>query len=409
MDPVMVVAPAPVPAERVGERVFTATAASATCLVFGLMGILAAAYGPLLPLLEGRYSVDPAAAALTISFHAGGAFVGVFVAFRALRVLRNRTFLMLAVAVMSGGCAVFALAPGWLAILLGSLGIGLGFGMLDLGGNQLFAHSFGRRGGTMLNILNGVYGVGAVMGPLLVAAAAGRVTLLYLGLAAFGAALILPLRGVGGDGTPAIEPTSPEVAERSPGQAAAMAAIRIVALFAIANMLYVGIESGVGGWEPSHLEALGLSIAAVSASTSAFWLCLTLGRFLIAPVALRVSPKRIVLASSGTAVVTLALATVPGLAPFAYAATGLALGPIYPTGLAWLAEATYPLRAPTAYVVAAAMLGALIVPPAIGLAIGAVGIAVTPVILAGLAVGTVTGFAIVAYLVRGRAPRHATG
>ena len=48
-------------------------------------------------------------------------------------------------------------------------------------------------------------------------------------------------------------------------------------------------------------------------------------------------------------------AAIPGAAPFAYAATGLALGPIYPTGLAWLAEATFPLRAPTAYVVGAAM------------------------------------------------------
>jgi MFS transporter, FHS family, glucose/mannose:H+ symporter len=372
-------------------------------VVFGLMGVLAAAYGPLLPLLQGRYSVDAAVAALTISCHAGGAFVGVFIAFRALRVMRNRTFLMASVAVMSGGCVVFALAPGWGAILLGSLGIGIGFGMLDLGGNQLFAHSFGSRGGTMLNLLNGVYGVGAVMGPLLVAVAGEQVTWLYLGFAAAGAALIVPLRGVGGDGTPAIEPNpASDPVGHGPARRAAVAAIRIVALFAVANMLYVGIESGVGGWEPSHLGALGLSIAAVSASTSAFWLCLTLGRFLIAPVALRVSPKRIVLACSASAVVTLSLATVPGLAPFAYAATGLALGPIYPTGLAWLAEATYPLRAPTAYVVAAAMLGAFVVPPAIGLAIEAFGIGVTPVILAGLAAGTLAGFAIVAYLLRGR-------
>jgi fucose permease len=170
----------------------------------------------------------------------------------------------------------------------------------------------------------------------------------------------------------------------------------MVGLFAVAYALYVGVELGVGGWEPSHLAALGMSASAASWATSAFWLGLTAGRFLIAPVALRVPPEWIVLACSGAAIVTLGLAAIPGLAPVAYAVTGLVIAPIYPTGFAWLAKATPGRRTPTVYLVGSAVLGAAIFPPLVGSAIQGFGVWVTPVALAILAVGTALAFSGVA-------------
>jgi fucose permease len=152
----------------------------------------------------------------------------------------------------------------------------------------------------------------------------------------------------------------------------------------------------VGGWEPSHLAALGLSSAAASWATSAFWLGLTAGRFLIAPVALRVAPEAIVLVCSAVAVLTLGLAAVPDLAPAAYVLTGLVIAPIYPTGFAWLAKVTPGRRTPTVYLVGSAVLGAAIFPPIVGRAIEAFGAAVTPLALAILAIGTLAAFAGVA-------------
>ncbi|HEX7473973.1 MAG TPA: MFS transporter [Candidatus Limnocylindrales bacterium] len=383
--------------------VFSATTVVAACLSFVLIGALGAFYGPLIPVFEVRYGIGPSAAAAVLSAHAVGALLGVLAASQALRILTNRSFLVASLAILAVGFLVFAAAPAWWAVLAGAGILGFGFGALDLGVNQLFAYSFGARAGTMLNVLNGVYGIGAVAGPLLVATVApGGIGPLYLGCAVFAAVLIVPLRRVRGDGTPSDGKGASAV-----GRTGGRGVVLTVGLFAIAYALYVGVESGVGGWEPSHLAALGLSAAAASSATSAFWLGLTAGRFLIAPVALRVRPARIVLISIGAGIVTLALATIPGLAPVAYAATGLAIAPIYPTGIAWLAGATPGRRTPTVYLVGASMIGAAIFPPLVGLAIQDLGTAVTPVALAILAVGSASAFAGVA--VTGRRLRGAPG
>ena len=104
-------------------------------------------------------------------------------------------------------------------------------------------------------------------------------------------------------------------------------------LFAVAYALYVGVELAWAAGNRPTWRRSGCSAATASLATSAFWLGLTAGRFLIAPVALRVAPEPIVLACSGLAILTLGLAAIPGLAPVAYAATGLVIAPIYPTGL----------------------------------------------------------------------------
>ena len=62
----------------------------------------------------------------------------------------------------------------------------------------------------------------------------------------------------------------------------------------------------------------------------------------------------------------LALAHVPAMAPYAYTLTGLALGPVFPTVLAWLAQAAPGARGSTAMVFAAAQIGGVVLPAAIG-------------------------------------------
>ena len=75
---------------------------------------------------------------------------------------------------MSSASWALAAAPAWWIVLAGAGTItGVGSGCLDLGVNQLFAYSFGVRAGTMpQTVLNGVFGIGAVAGPLIVAAIA---------------------------------------------------------------------------------------------------------------------------------------------------------------------------------------------------------------------------------------------
>jgi fucose permease len=160
----------------------------------------------------------------------------------------------------------------------------------------------------------------------------------------------------------------------------------------IAYLLYLGVEGGVSGWAPTHLRALGYSTAFADGATSAFWLCLTAGRFLIVPVALRVRPKRIVLTGIAATAVVLLFALAKTTAPYAYAIAGLTLAPVWPTGLAWLSESDADSHA-VGYLVAASMLGGAVLPYTTGWIIQQVGVRATPAVLAGFAIGTAAMFA----------------
>jgi fucose permease len=364
-------------------------------LTFALIGAILSFYGPLIPVLEKRFDIGPSIAGSVLAAHFGGSLVGVLIAIRALRREGSGRFLALALGTLATGLVMFAVAPSWPVVLAASLVIGLGFGGLDLGVNQLFAHDTGPQGGSMLNVLNAFFGVGAIAGPVVVAATPpGQVGLVFVGCAMAAIALSLVLRHVHGSAGPDPGPGSVARSTVTP-----LAIAWLVAAF----VLYVGVETGVGGWEPSHLLALGVPDAVARSSTAVFWLCLTAGRFLIAPLVGRLGPQLIVLACSVVAVATLGLAVVPDLAPYAYALTGLVIAPIYPTGLAWLAGAAPGVRTLTAYMVAASMAGGAVFPALTGLVIQVAGVTTTPVVLAVLASGCAASFVAFGRLLRGTA------
>ena len=130
--------------------------------------------------------------------------------------------------------------------------------------------------------------------------------------------------------------------------------------------LYVGTESGVGGWETTSLLAGGTGAAAAASWTAGYWAAITTGRLLAIPLALRVTPPVLVAGALLAATAGLVLAHLPGLGPAGYTLTGLALGPVFPTALAWLALAGPGARGATALVFAAANLGGVVVPAVIG-------------------------------------------
>jgi MFS transporter, FHS family, glucose/mannose:H+ symporter len=105
------------------------------------------------------------------------------------------------------------------------------------------------------------------------------------------------------------------------------------------------------------------------------------GRFLIAPLTLRFPEPAILLVSNAGMAVCLLAAVVPGLAPYAYAGTGLFIAPIFPTGLPWLNRAVPAARRAGAMVIAASMIGGVAAGPSLGKAIELSGVRAVPVIL----------------------------
>lgn len=235
---------------------------------------------------------------------------------------------------MALGAAGFALAPNWPTALTAALLALLGFGGIDYGLNQLFAVGFGHRSTAMLNILNAHFGVGAILGPALVGmVGSGHYPAVFLGFALVTLPLLLCLKGV--------QDRAPRPSDSAPDTSGTLSRslASVLCVFVALYVLHVGIEAGVGGWEPTHLETVGYGAGAAATATSVYWLMMTVGRFLVAPIALRFSAQAIITVSCAGMTVCLLLASVRELAPFAYAGVGLFIAPIFPTGLPWLHRA----------------------------------------------------------------------
>ncbi|WP_373463581.1 sugar MFS transporter [Streptomyces sp. B4I13] len=372
----------------------------ASCFGFVLIGALQALYGPSIPALREEFGLSPSAAGLGLSAHFAGGVAGVLLFDRRFGRTGNRRILAVAYLLMAAGAAGFALAPDWPFAILAALLAGIGFGGIDYGLNRLFATGFGRRSTAMLNILNAHFGVGAILGPAVIGAVGSEhYPALFLAFALANLPLLFCLRGVkdhatqpafaataSADSVPAAtasaatasaDSVSPDTGGATPVGAALRS---VLAVFVTLYVLHVGIEAGVGGWEPTHLESVGYGAAATA--TSVYWLMMTLGRFLAAPVALRFSAQAIITVSCAGMTACLLLAAIPDVAPYAYAGVGLFIAPIFPTGLPWLSRVAPGASRAGAIVMAASMLGGVAAGPALGKIIEWSGVRAVPLILA---------------------------
>jgi FHS family glucose/mannose:H+ symporter-like MFS transporter len=292
-------------------------------------GLLLSLYGPAIPELRSRYGVGEGAAALVLSAHFLGAMAGI--AWWGLeRRLAARTWLATGTGLLAAGAATIAFAPAWPVVL-----------------------------------------VGAVAGPLVLAATGGYRVPFCAGALLAGGALLLARD------LPRTTPPPDVDRPRIPAG--------LVAGFVAVVALYVGTESAIGGWEATSLLAGGTGAAAAASWTAGYWAALTVGRLLAIPLALRVAPAVLAAGSLVAAAGGLGLAHVPGVAPVAYALTGLALGPVFPTVLAWLAVVAPGSRTSTAMVFSAGQLGGIALPVVIGRLVDAGSPAVIPSAVLGVA------------------------
>ncbi len=366
-----------------GERVnLTRAALVAIAAIFFLMGVVGSAYGPLLEQLSRRFDVSLAVAGGVLSTHFSGALVGVLVSMRVLQRVSSRRFMLGAITCLGIGCVGVALAPSWPAFLASVFVLGIGWGALDIGCNQLVAHSEGVRRTAILNALNGTFAVGAVAGPILVSTV-GRthLALLYGGAAAVAFGLWPLVSGVSGR------------LPFTPSKTADSSAF-LLGIFMVGFALYVGMEAGIGGWMPSHLESVGVQSVAAATLTSGFWLALAVGRMLAALVPARMPESAIVITGSAVAAVALLSALIPSAAPIAFIVAGLAIAPIFPTGIVWLAKLRPGDARATSWLFPASMVGGAIIPGGIGAVIARFGIGLAPAVLSLVAVACLAALSL---------------
>ncbi|MFJ6483321.1 MFS transporter [Streptomyces sp. NPDC091682] len=362
-----------------GKPLLTTVAIVASCLAFVVVGALQALYGPAIPALRDEFGISPAVAGLSLSAHFVGALLGVLIYHLLRGRLNNRVLLGGSYVLMAVGAAAFAFSPSWTLALAGTFVIGLGFGGIDYGLNQLFAVGFGHRSTAMLNLLNGHFGIGAIAGPALIGwLGAESYPEIFIGTGVISLLILVTLGGVA-----AREP-APAPVDGAPAGGARV--LPIIGVFIGIYVLHVAIETGVGGWEPTHLEAVGYGAATAATATSAYWAAMTLGRFVAAPISLRWSAPSILLVCCVGMAGFLLLATVPAFAPYAYFGVGLMIAPIFPTCLPWLNRAVPGVGAAGAYVIAASMIGGVAFPPLLGAVIDTMEVKTVPLLLFLLAV-----------------------
>ncbi|AFZ69451.1 MFS transporter [Deinococcus peraridilitoris] len=352
----------------VTHKVVPASAAVIGALAFVLMGGVQALYGPSLPGFSQHFGLPVSTVGLVISAHGLGALAGVLgtIPLTAHPAGRYRTGA--AVVLLAVGALTLALTTVWPVALLGALTVGMGYGVLTVGLNSLFAVSFGQRSAAMVNLLNAVFGMGAILGPLLVGRAGGNVSGPFF-IVALGAGLLAPFAFSLDDRLPV--PAARQEASIDQGRS-------LLVGFLVLLALGVGLEASSSGWNATYLVALGHTPATAASFTSLFYLAFTAARLAAVPLSLRLSSSTLVTASLTLAAVLLLLAQMPALAPYMLAMLGGSVALLFPNTFTWLARTLPAARGGTALMVAGALLGGALFPALIGQAVAAFGERVLP-------------------------------
>jgi fucose permease len=350
---------------------------------FVLVGVSAGTSGVLLLAQMTGYGLGRATIGLT--FFTGSA--GFVLAGISSGALIHRFGFRIALAVGGGAFVLAGLylasRPPFVAFVLVNLVTGYATGILESVLNAYLAELPGAA--TLLNRLHAFFGVGALLGPVLAAwivgVASWPVVWLVMAVACVplfaGFLLAYPARPPDGAPAYAPEPAVPAAlpaelaapAGQVPGAAAQVpeptvpgvggllgAALRDRGVLLGSAMLavYVGLELGVGNWGFSYLvQARSLPGPLAGYAVSGYWLGLTLGRFLISPLATRIdaSPASMMYAClAGVTATGVLVWLVPGaaLASAGLVLLGFFLGPVFPTTIAISPQLTPARLRPTA-------------------------------------------------------------
>jgi MFS transporter, FHS family, glucose/mannose:H+ symporter len=301
---------------------------------FLLIGVMNTFLGPALPELSSRWQLNDSQAG-SLFF---AQFMGSMVGSAASGWLLRRLSMALLLAVGYGMLAVSIASLGiseWIAGIFAIFAIGIGLGFTIPATNLMIAEINTERSAGALNILNFVWGIGALLCPPLISffARQNRFSSLLFGLG-----LLLALSSLG-----FVRGLSLSVRAEGHSASGGASALRSwLSLYAVLTglliFIYVGIETSAGGWLASYAQRLGSSAQRFWAVTPfLFWAGLLLGRAL-APVALKkASDGRLVLisliiAACGLALI-LASRELAALSAGAFI-TGLGLAAVFPTTFA---------------------------------------------------------------------------
>jgi len=262
---------------------------------FASLGITAAFIPAVLPSAERALGADLSAAVPSLF---AGLLVGVLASGPLLMRFATRSMLILGSLLQAIALVGVAWAGNAPLFIAAAAIAGFGFGLVEAAGSvSAKTVSTGSATGT-LSALFGTVAVCAALTPLVVLVGARA-------LPALGLLALVPLATI-----VLLARSSSPLARASAPPQRTLRGLAVVAPFAIALPLYVGVETVLSGWSATITErTLTLDPAVAALGTSAFWTLMAVGRFTAAALRRRdVRPTAILTIGTGAAALLLAVA-----------------------------------------------------------------------------------------------------
>lgn len=349
--------------------------------------MISSLFGPLLVTLAHRFHLSIPAAGVVLSVYFVGAFFGVPIGWFAMRRFTGAAVLSGTLVITALGASGTALSTHWATFLASVFLLGLGFGGVDFSLISLLVRTKSSGRGRRLSVTNAGYGLGAVIGPLLVVLVRPHnYHVLYVAIAIGVIVLTLGNRGLIAPPLSVEHRRSDLVVNRTKRRS-------ILGTFIVAYVFYVATETTTAGWIATNLHRIGYSASLGSVITAGFWLGLAIGRVLAGPLGRRHADHRLVLGGLASAVVFCLFAIVTGAAPYVYPFVGLSIALVYPMGLVWYSSLCPHDDDGVALLILCMMAGGVIGPAVESLMVSSFGIHVVPIVLASFAGLTMATFA----------------
>lgn len=374
------------PAEPTNEARFTTLALGGASVTFVLIGLVSSVYGPLLIPFSHRFGLSVSRAGVVLSVHFLGSCVGMLGAWSATRVATGRQVLYASLGLLAAGALIVTWATRWNQLLGAVFVVGLGYGGLDFSLNTLLARTAEEGRARRLSVPNAGFGVGAVIGPLLVIAVhPAHFTTIFLIVGLVAAVSVALTVGVAAPPVREVATAPFSGTERSRRR-------RILGNFVGAYVIYIALETGLSGWIATDLRHEGHGATVASLVTALFWAGFALGRMLGGPLHRHVGVRRLVLVGLGATALLALGASVTAVAPWAFSVAGVALASIFPMGLIWYSELCPDDVHGLAVIIVTMNVGGVLGPSALSVAVALGGVHVVPVAIAALAALNVACF-----------------
>lgn len=346
-----------------------------------LLGTVTASSGPSLPSLAAQTDTTIDTVSIIFSTGALGYLLGSVLGGWLYDRLPGHTLMAGSLVGMALFMTLIPTIP-QLWLLAGSmLLVGLLQGALDVGANTLIIWVHRRKVEPFMNGLHFVFGIGALITPLLIARALshyGSIDWAYRWFALLMLPVALFIWRL---------PSPEEPSEQEEGKSNEVDYF-LVALVSSFLLLYVGLEAGFSGWIYTYATAFQVGDAAAAAYlNSAFWAALTGGRLLSIPLATKLNPRTVLLSDLIGATLSISGILLWPHSPLAlWAGTvglGITIASVFPTALSFAGRRMKITGAINSWFFIGASTGGMILPWVIGQLFVSLGPKSTMVVLLG--------------------------